>query len=387
MDECGDKAVKILHVDVNGWVYGVQRYVINFCKKMNNIDGYNTIVVGPSEEYRKTLKKEKIYTIPLQEKWKKIDTDHKGWIRLYRIIRKERPHVIHCHGTKDNIITKIIGLLLRIPVVPIYHCNHKVYDSEERCGNLRRRVYELIYLDTLERVTSFFSRKNIAVSHAVKENIRGFGIPDMKIEVIHSGVWIDDSASRREKQNGINGRIKILSISRIEENKGILDIISAAKILKEDGRNFEINFVGDGPLVSECGQLVNKYGLNDEIKFLGYLKNTREIYLKSDIFISASYSEGFPLTIVEAMACGLPVVVTGVGGVPEIVDNKVNGLIVDRGNPEQLRKALLFMMKSSKLRREYGRKGREKVVAKFSMDRMIAQYISLYDTILGKTVS
>jgi glycosyltransferase involved in cell wall biosynthesis len=374
-------------VDVNGWVYGVQRYVINLCKQLNKLDGYSTIVVGPSEEYLNALKEEKICAIPLREKWKKIDTHYKGWARLYRIIKEQKPHVIHCHGTKDNIITKIIGLLLRIPVVPIYHCNHRVYDSEGKRGNLRRRIYELIYLDTLERVTSFFSRKNIAVSYSVKDNIKKFGVSDMKIEVIYSGVCIDDSASRREKQNREKGRIKILSISRIEENKGILDIISAAKILKEDGRNFEINFVGDGPLVSECGQLVNEYGLNDEIKFLGYLKSTKEIYLKSDIFVSASHNEGLGLNIIEAMICGLPVVVTGVGGVPEIVDHKVNGFVVDHGDPEQLGEALLLMMKNSKLRREYGRKGREKVVGKFSMDRMIAQYISLYDTILERTIS
>jgi len=87
------------------------------------------------------------------------------------------------------------------------------------------------------------------------------------------------------------------------------------------------------------------------------------------------------------MVCGLPVVVTDAGGVTEIVDDEVNGLVVDRGNPEQLKEALLLMMKNSELRRDYGRKGREKVLGKFSMDRMIAQYISLYDTILERTGS
>jgi glycosyltransferase involved in cell wall biosynthesis len=379
--------MKILHVDINGWVYGVQKYVINFCKELNKRDGYRSIVVGASGIYLKILKTENIEVIPLRGEWGKIDLDPKGWIRLFGIIEKVRPNIIHSHGTKEHIISKIIGRLLGIPSIPIYHCIHKISGSVNPRLGLKRRIYQTLYLDFLERFTSHFAYKNIAVSNSVKNNITRFGIPGEKIEVIYSGVELDDSLLRKEKVDGANGRIKILSVGRIDKNKGIADIIRVGKILKERGYDFEITFVGDGPLLGESRRLVERYRLKQQIKFSGYLEDIKQVLSSSDIFVSASYSEGLPLNIIEAMAYGLPVVVTNAGGVTEIVDDKVNGLVVKKGSPQQLKEALLLMLKNYKLRREYGRKGREKVLREFGIDRMIAQYISLYDTILKRTVS
>jgi len=379
--------MKVLHVDINGWIYGVQKYVINFCSALNKIDGCRSVVVGPSGDYLKALREENIDAIPFQDTWEKIDTTPRDWVKLYRIIRGANPDIIHSHGTKENIISKVIGLLLGIPVIPVYHCMYKQIGSNNIGLGFKRRMYEKIYLDVLERLTSGVVPKNIAVSCAVRNNIRRFGIPEGKIEVIYSGVNINDF--ERERVNLIRRKRKtrIVSISRIDEGKGIRDIIEAAKIIKEKESNFEINLVGDGHLVGDYQRLVNSYKLDGKVKFLGYMKNIREVLLTADIFVSASYSEGFPLTVVEAMACGLPVVVTGVGGVPEIVDDQVNGLVVEKGNPQQLEEALLLLMKNCKLRREYGREGREKVLEEFSIDRMLSRYISLYGSILKRRVS
>jgi glycosyltransferase involved in cell wall biosynthesis len=379
--------MKVLHVDINGWIYGVQKYVINFCSALNKINGYRSMVLGPSGDYLRVLNERNIEAISFQEKWEKIDTAPRDWLEIYRIVKEISPDVIHSHGTKENIVSKITGFLLGIPVIPVYHCNYKCIGSNNIGIGFKRMMYEKIYLDVLERLTSGVVPKNIAVSCAVRNNIRRFGIPEGKIEVIYSGVNINDF--ERERVNSIRRKRKtrIVSISRIDEGKGIRDIIEAAKIIKEKESNFEINLVGDGHLVGDYQRLVNSYKLDGKVKFLGYMKNIREVLLTADIFVSASYSEGFPLTVVEAMACGLPVVVTGVGGVPEIVDDQVNGLVVEKGSPQQLKEALLLMMKNWKLRREYGREGREKVLEEFSIDKMLSRYISLYGSILKRRVS
>ncbi|MFX0203921.1 MAG: glycosyltransferase family 4 protein [Candidatus Hodarchaeota archaeon] len=379
--------MKILHVDINGWIYGVQKYVINFCTALNRINGYRSIVVGPSGDYLNALREENIEAIPFQEHWEKIDTAPRDWVKLLEIIKGVNPDIVHSHGTKENIVSKISGFLLGIPVIPVYHCNYKQIGSNNVEIGFKRMMYETIYLDILERLTSSIVPKNIAVSGSVRDNIRRFGIPVGRIDVIYSGVNIDDFELKRVNLRRRRNKIRIVSISRIDEGKGIRDIIEAAKGIEEKEINFEFNLVGDGHLVANYQRLVNSYNLGGKVKFLGYMKNIREVLLASDIFVSASYSEGFPLTIVEAMACGLPVVVTDAGGVTEIVDDKVNGLVVEKGNRQQLKESLLLMMKNSTVRWEYGRKGREKVVANFSMDRMIAQYISVYETILERTVS
>jgi len=379
--------MKVLNVDINGWVYGVQKYVINFCSALNKINGYQSIVVGPSGDYLRALRERNIEAISFQDTWEKIDTAPRDWVKLYRIIRGTNPDIIHSHGTKENIISKVIGLLLGIPVIPVYHCMYKQIGSNNIGLGFKRRMYEKIYLDVLERLTSGIVPKNIAVSVSVRNNMRRFGIPEGKIKVIYSGVNINEFESGRMKSIRRKNTTRIVSISRIDEGKGILDIIEAAKTMKEKNSNFTISFIGDGPRLDDYQRLVNSYKLDGEVEFVGYVKKIQDVLLRSDIFVSASYSEGFPLTVIEAMACGLPVVVTGVGGVREIVDDKVNGFVVDCGSPEELANALLVMMKNSTLRREYGRRGRDKALGEFSTDRMIPQYISLYETILEKTLS
>ena len=370
--------MKILHVDINGWVYGVQRYVINFCKELNKRDGNRSIVVGASGTYLNMLKAENIEVISLREKWGKIDLDPKGWIRLYEVIKRIRPDVIHSHGTKENIISKIIAGMLGIPSIPIYHCRYRLSGSGDTDISLKRRLYEMVYLEILERYTSRFALKNIAVSQSVKDNIKRFGIPEEKIEVIYSGIELNDPAPWREKGEAANGRVKILFVGRIDENKGVLDVIRAAKIVKQRGYTFKMEFVGDGALRKECEQLVEEYGLSREISFLGYLKSPRELFLASDIFVSASYSEGFPLNIIEAMGCGLPVIATAVGGVTEIVDDRENGILIPTREVRELANALISLMEDDRLREKYGRNGRRKIEQEFGAEGMIASFVNFY---------
>jgi glycosyltransferase involved in cell wall biosynthesis len=371
--------MKILHVDINGWVYGVQRYVITFCKYLNMKEGFRCIVVGPSGTYLSTLREENIETIPLREEWAKIDLDLKGWIRLYEVIKRIRPDVIHSHGTKEHIISKIIAGMLGIPSIPIYHCRYKLSETDDAGISLKRRLYEMVYLEILERYTSRLALKNIAVSHSVKDNIKRFGIPEEKIEVIYSGIELNEPAPQMEKDEAVNGSMKILFLGRIDENKGVLDVVRAAKIVKQKGYTFEMKFVGDGPLRRECEHLVEEYGLRREITFLGYLKNVRELFLTSDIFVSASYSEGLPLNIIEAMGCGLPVIATGVGGTTEIINHGEDGIVIPMRDVRELANALISLMEDARLREKYGTNGRRRIEQEFRAEVMVASFVNFYN--------
>ncbi|MFX0200871.1 MAG: glycosyltransferase family 4 protein [Candidatus Hodarchaeota archaeon] len=382
MHRCRDSSIKILHVDVNGWVYGVQKYVINFCRELNKVHGYRAIVVGPSGQYLNKLKKENITVISLNKRWKKIDKDPKAWVKLYQIIRKEKPDIIHSHGTKENIICKIIGKSLNIPVVPVYHCIYKLTGSGDMLIGLKRKLYEGIFLDILENVTAFFTVKNIAVSNSINSNIMGFGIPKEKIEVIPPGIEINGIKVKKHGSNINNRRIRITSISRIEIEKGILDIIEAGKILRGKNQSFEMIIVGGGSFLRECGEIVHKNGLDAEIKFLGYRENVSEILLESDIFVSASHSEGFGLNVIEAMSMGIPVIVSNAGALTEIVEESKSGFIYERKNPNQLADKLLVLMRNADLRIKYGRKARERVHNQFSNERMMSKMLRIYEELL-----
>ena len=373
-----DSKMKIVHVDINGWVYGVQKYVINLCREMKKIDGYQSVVVGACAEYFNRLREENIDVIPLVENWRKIEFDPKICVRLYQVIKKEKPDIIHSHSTKENIACKIIGGLLKIPVIPIYHCNHKLYERKDSRVEIKRKIYETIYLDILERWTSHFSPRNIAVSHSVKDNIKRFGIPGEKIEVIYSGINENDFRSRKFNHRNAKTKVKILSISRIDENKGIFDIINAAKIIKEKGCSFEINFGGDGPLLRESKELAARSRLNEEVKFLGYVKNVQKIQEASDILVSASYSEGLPLNIIEAMAMGLTVVATNIGGVSEIIEHGKNGLMTPCKNPIVLAENLFTVIQDARLRLRYGQEARETILQKFGIRKMVNNILNLY---------
>lgn len=201
--------------------------------------------------------------------------------------------------------------------------------------------------------------------------------PDLnKIRVIYNG--IDTDKFHPPNPSNSNGRehFNIGTITRITPIKDILTFIRAADhvLQKHRAEFYVIGGVEDEEYYEECKKLREELGLEAYVKFTGF-QDSLEWYPRFDVFALPSLSEGFPLTILEALSSGVPCVATGVGGVPEILGEE---FLVQKWDPEGLAEKISWLLENPEERRRAGARGRELVESEFSVDRMVRDYRELY---------
>ena len=181
----------------------------------------------------------------------------------------------------------------------------------------------------------------------------------------------------------------ILSVARLVEKKGLSDLISAADILRQRGRRFHVEIVGDGPLRERLEAQVRRLGLNDHVRFLGPLPHERLCRIYQSVCVFAlpcvvapdGDRDGIPNVLLEAMASGVPVVSTPVSGIPEVIRAEVEGLLVPPNSPRTLADALDKLLNSAELREQLALAARAKIETCFSIERNSAQLLSLFQSV------
>lgn len=193
--------------------------------------------------------------------------------------------------------------------------------------------------------------------------------PSQKISVIYNGVNTDEFAPPTKRQDG--ARINLISTGRLSKIKGYKYLIEALS----DMNDFKLTLVGDGDLKMELQELSRR--LNVDVQFAGNVEHSKILnYLQeADIFVLSSLNEGMSNSVLEAMACGLPIIATNVGGSKELVSE--NGIIVNKGSTEELRKALITYKDNKELLKRHSVKSRERALT-MSWKVAVEQYDSIY---------
>lgn len=240
-----------------------------------------------------------------------------------------------------------------------------------------------------ERLGAKLSKKIIANSNAVKEFvIQQEKISPSKIEVILNGIDLNSFHKSKEvfdlrKEFGLSKDHFIIgTIGTISEKKGQRYLIKAAREILNVFSQSRFIFVGNGPLENELRKLTNTLSLSDKVVFTGLRQDVTAILSMIDIFCLPSIYESCPNVILEAMACGLPVVATNVGGVSEIVINEEIGTLVPSKDPEAIAKAIIKLLRHEGLREKMVQQGRKIVEQKFSLERMVSDYHNFYERLL-----
>jgi glycosyltransferase involved in cell wall biosynthesis len=174
-------------------------------------------------------------------------------------------------------------------------------------------------------------------------------------------------------------RPRVLYVGKLEARKGFDVLIAAAAITLQEFPNAEFWFAGHGDLQAAHKQ-AEQLGIQNQIRLLGWQsgEELEEIYNKADLFCLPSYNEGVPMSVLEAMSHGLPVVCTRVGGLPDIVREGENGLFVEAGNPHSIANALLRLLRDPSFAKSIARAGRETVLESFSLDMVARRLESIY---------
>ena len=207
------------------------------------------------------------------------------------------------------------------------------------------------------------SHKIIGVSRMVVDEIKGFSL---KKKVIYNGVFIPAYV---KSTDSTKDRVRIVYVGRLEREKGIKEALDVIKRLSFR-YSIVFNIAGTGVLYQEIKQKIEQEQI-DNIHLLGQINNVNELLLNSDIFILPSYNEAFPLSVLEAMAYGLPVLTTRTGGIPEAVSDGVTGILVPPKDVNELSRGLEKLLMNTSMRDQMGKAGRAKAQELFNIEKTI----------------
>ena len=239
---------------------------------------------------------------------------------------------------------------------------------------------DMVYSDEFRAALNLMSNV-IVSSQAAAQGVRGYLNYEGPVHVIP---WIVPPVFAQPVYSQRQGSdLTIGCVSRLEFAKGIADLIQAVELVRQRGGAVRLLMAGSGPDEECFHSLAGQLGLEESMTFLGTLDGVgmAEFWQRIDLFVLASHAEGQPVAIWEAMSCGLPVVATRVGGVPEMVVDGLTGVLVDPGNPEQLAAAFIALASDAQLRAAMGKEGYRRYKAVADPDTVVAQILSVYATV------
>ncbi len=297
-----------------------------------------------------------------------------GPMNRFRMLRRLKAHfqskgydVVHTHNAYPHLYGTIAARAARVPViVNTRHGQHIGHGWKSRF---------------LSRMAGYWSHRLIAVSDdAAALSIYPDGLPPSKVVRIWNGIDVSDFEFR-----GSSGRPLAVTVARLAPEKDIATAIEAIAIAVRAVPELRLRIIGDGELRSTLEQLVVRRNIEHHVEFLGERRDIPELLAECGFYVSSSLSEGISLTILEAMAVGLPVVATDVGGNREIVHQPDLGLLVPKADPARLAQAMIDMCQHRDRWGSMGRACRQRVVAHFDIRHMVSQYESLYRELLGQS--
>jgi len=214
----------------------------------------------------------------------------------------------------------------------------------------------------------------VAISESIRLQLEVSGIPSSKIKTIYEGMDLSLYPKRTDRKKPLPGKPTVVgTVAHLSPEKGIHYLIEAASLIPDVHKKLRFVVVGDGNCRPEIEALTKKRGLGDIFQFAGFHSDTSQFMKTFDIFALPSLSEGLSSAILEAMATSLPIVATEVGGIPELVKNGDNGLLVAPADPESLSLAIQRLANNPDESQRMGLRGRKRMEEQFTLERKIAE--------------
>lgn len=308
------------------------------------------------------------------------------FFNLIMIKRRYGIELFHAHHTiPTGLVAIMVSKIIRVPVVITAHLMDITTHGTD-VGPLEN-IVDFESNSIFKRLIMYSmnsSKKIIAVSQDLANRIVQMGI-NKDITVLRNAVDINRFKPSKNMEFRHNNKIYdndilILFIGHLETFKGIFELLYSFHRIKLDHKNIKLMVVGEGHEEEKVRNIVSKYKLDNFVIFAGKVspETIQNYYQMADIFTLPSYTEGLPLVVIEAMACGLPVVVSTVGGIPELVKDDVNGFLVPPKDKASLTKKLKKLVDDIDLREKFGRKALETVDDEFNIDKKVDKLIEIY---------
>ncbi|HOJ59413.1 MAG TPA: glycosyltransferase [bacterium] len=300
----------------------------------------------------------------------------RGWPRWRKTLYEFQPQVMHAFLHHANLLARFTRLLCRdVRVIAGLRTVYTAAGYGRLYGWLERLTHPL---DT------FFVVNSEAGWRSLTENM---GLPDRKLVLIHNGLELfDEEPDPAQVRHAVRSEFGFFDrhlvvgiVAQLRPPKRHDLLLQAAMDLKERFPNLRLLVIGEGEMEAALKDQAKRGGLEDEVIFTGYRGDARRLLRGMDLFALPSEVEGEPVSILEAMAAGLPVVAARAGGIPELVTHGGTGLLHEPGSREGLRNALTELLASPEKRHEMGAAGRKRIELYFTADIMARRFQELYE--------
>jgi glycosyltransferase involved in cell wall biosynthesis len=385
--------IKLLAVMEATTVTGPAKHLINFCQRARHqelaAEGLPRVEAsivtfrrgagaGETEEPNRFVEAARAAGIEvdvIDERFR-FDTSVIGQLR--RIVETRAPDIIETHMIKSHFLVKLSGLGRRLHWVAYHH------------GYTTTDLKMLVY-NQLNRWSLPSANRVITVCEPFARQLAGAGVAREKISVRHNSigpaaeVGAEEVQALRRRLGVEGGERLILSVGRLSREKGHVDLIEALGELRRlnAGLDFKLIIVGEGPERVRVESAASAAGVSDRIVFAGHSSEVRAFYELADVLALPSHSEGSPLVLLEAMAAGLPVVATRVGGVPEIVNDGESALLVAPRDARAMAAALERVLTDEACARALAANASSRAASHFSPELQVRSLVEIYSRLVN----
>jgi L-malate glycosyltransferase len=292
---------------------------------------------------------------------------------LARELRRQRPDLVHAYLPAAYVPASLAAWSLRVPVI-----------VAGRRGFTSSRVYGTIWWRILAGLANGAIDFQICNSNAVREvAVAAEGVRFERTRVIYNGIDLPSLNRAALPPEMASVDPQAVMVANFIAYKGHVHVLEAVARVVQGRPRFRLVLIGDGPQRPELERLAAELRLSEHIVFAGRRKDAAELVSAFDFSILGSSEESFPNALMEAMAVAVPVISTQVGGVTELVDDRVHGLLVPFGEVDAMAQAITWMLDHPDERRQMGDAARRRIAADFSTARMVTQTEAVYEEFLA----
>jgi glycosyltransferase involved in cell wall biosynthesis len=311
-----------------------------------------------------------------------IETRKLVQIRLHAVVHELAEHlrqikadVLCCHGYKPDIIGWMAALRTKVPAIAVSR-------------GWTAATFKVKLNETLDRIVLHKMIRVVCVSEGQAARVRCAGIPKNRVVVIRNAIQSERFVNTNPSAHNMLKSLLpmqpsqiVVAAGRLSPEKGFNILVSAASIVARNNPDVGFVLFGDGPLHQELSRQISAAKINDRFLLAGFRNDLDEFIPHADLVVIPSFTEGLPNVALEACAASVPVVATAVGGTPEIIEDRVNGYLVQPGDPAALAQRISDMLNSEEQRRTMGERGRSKIIKEFTFEAQCLRYLQLFQEI------
>jgi glycosyltransferase involved in cell wall biosynthesis len=366
----GKKKPVLLYVITKSELGGAQAHVYDLIKSLHN-DYQINLVVG-TLGWLATQCEElgvSVHHLPSLTRSINFIKDVTAVKELVQTIDKIKPDLIHAHSGKPGIIARLAGKICHVPVVFTAHG----WGFDPNAPKLTRNIAL-----AAEKLLAKFATKIICVSESDRQLAIKLGVlAAERIVTIHNGI---NPGIELPVSTAKAAPTQLIMVARF--NKQQKDQNTLMKAIQQIDRDINVLFVGSGPDLDEAKNTAQELDILSKVSFLGDRLDVPQLLAQSQIFVLSTHYEGLPISILEAMRAGLPIIATNVNGIPEQVVDGKNGLLVERQDVDGLVQAITNLVDNPMLCQKMGRESIEKLQREFTIDEMVASTKALYQSVM-----